>query len=159
MKNLLAQRENPIGVPLTGIGNIGIGSNAVQLFADVLSTTIGLLTVIAALYFMFMLITGAIGIIGSGGDKGAYEDARRKITTGAIGLVVVIAAMFIMDLITTLLGINNILDIGEMIQRIRLGAGGSPIGPPGCIISGGSCGVGDVCCNSPAEGCFAGICQ
>src|SRR3989344_4172611 len=94
MRNLIAQRENPLTTPLSGIGNIGQGTNAVVVLAQVLSTTIGLLTVVAALFFMFILITGAIGI------------------------VVVIAAMFIMDIITTLLGIRNILTIGEMIERI-----------------------------------------
>src|SRR3972149_7006551 len=118
MRNLIAQREIPLTTPLSGIGNIGQGTNAVVVLAQVLSSTIGLLTVVAALFFMFILITGAIGIISSGGDKGAFEDARRKMTTGAIGLVVVIAAMFIMDIITTLLGIRNILNIGEMIERI-----------------------------------------
>lgn len=119
MKNLLAQNEIPIGNLSTG--NAGINSaDPVKTFAQVLSSTIGLLTVIAALYFMFTLITGAIEIISSGGDKGSYENARKKITTGVIGLIVVIAAMFLMDLITDLLGISSILDIGQQITKIRL---------------------------------------
>jgi hypothetical protein len=119
MKNYLAQKENPIG-PISP-GNVGLdSSDPVKTLASLISTVIGLLTVIAALYFMFMIITGAIGIISSGGDKGAYEDARKKITTGAIGFVVVIAAMFIMSLISILLGLPNILDLGATINAIRL---------------------------------------
>lgn len=104
------------------IGNIGLENNndPLTIFASVISSVIGLLTIIAAIYFMFILITGAIGIIGSGGDKAAYEKARRQITTGIIGLVVAISAMFIMDLITNLLGISSILDIGTMIGAIQI---------------------------------------
>ena len=61
-----------------------------------------------------------IGIIGSGGDKAAYANARSKLTTGAIGFVAVIAGMFIMSLIATILGLPNILDLRAMINAIRL---------------------------------------
>ena len=118
---MLAQQTYNVGTPLSGPGSIGKpGATPATTLAQVISTTIGLLTVIAGLYFMFVLITGAIGIISSGGDKGAFEDARRKMTTGAIGLVVAIAAMFIMDIIATVLGISGILDLQTMIQQISL---------------------------------------
>ena len=121
MKNLIAQVEVPVPGNFSGLGSIGQpGATPATTLAQVISTTIGLLTVIAALFFMFILITGAIGIISSGGDKGAFEDARRKITTGAIGLVVAIAAMFIMDIIATILGIQGILNLQGVVQNIRL---------------------------------------
>lgn len=122
MIDKIAQVGVPLGNRLEGIGNIGLqgGGQPVPVLASVISSTIGFLTIIAAIYFMFVLITGAISIIGAGGDKVAYENARRKLYTGVVGLVVVIAAMFIMDLITGILGISDILDIGQMIDRIRL---------------------------------------
>jgi uncharacterized membrane protein YphA (DoxX/SURF4 family) len=123
MKEKLAVTSTNIGEPVTGIGNLGLEpgtDTGVSTLTSLISTLIGLLTVIAALYFMFMLVTGAIGIISSGGDKGAYEDARKKITFGVIGLVVVISAIFIMRLVATFLGIPNILNLGEMIDAIRL---------------------------------------
>lgn len=122
MKGLIAQSENPIGTPISG-GNVGLDDgtgNSVSTLASLVSTTIGLLTVIAAIYFMYMIVTGAIGIISSGGDKGAYEDARKKITYGVIGFTVVIAAIFIMRLVATFLGVPDILDLGAMIDAIRL---------------------------------------
>lgn len=120
MKNHLAQVEHPIGTPLNA-GGVGLNSsNPVLTLANLISTVIGLLTVIGALYFMFMLITGAIGIISSGGDKGSYEDARKKMTTGVIGFVAVIAAIFIVSLIGTLLGLPNILNLRQMINDIRI---------------------------------------
>lgn len=111
----------PLG-DLRLIGNIGLegGGDPVGIFASIISSIIGLLTIIAAIYFMFILITGAIAIIGSSGDKASFERARRQITTGIIGLIVAISAMFIMDLITDLLGIQSILDIGAMISNIQI---------------------------------------
>ena len=117
---LIALSAVPIGPPLEGIGEIGLegGGNAVSIFTRVISTIIGLMTVIAAIYFMFRLITGAIAIMSSGGDKAALEDARKSITIGVVGFVVTIAAVFIMDIVATLLGIPNILNIGSMINLI-----------------------------------------
>lgn len=118
-ENLLAQTNLPLG-NISGIGNIGLqtGGDPISLFARILSTMIGLITVIAVIYFLFNLIIGAVSIITSGGDKGAYEDAKRRLTHGFIGLVVTIAAIFIMDLAATLLGIPTILNIQEMIDSI-----------------------------------------
>ena len=58
MKGLIAQNEEPIGPPISG-GNVAIGEGGdpVNTLASLLSTIIGLLTVIAALYFMFMLVS------------------------------------------------------------------------------------------------------
>lgn len=123
MTHLIAQASQNIG-SLCGIGNLGLTGcsygNAVTILAQLISAIIGFLTIIGALYFMFMLITGAIAIISSGGDKAAYENARRKLSTGVIGFVAVIAGMFIMSLIAILLGLPSILDLGAMIEAIRL---------------------------------------
>ena len=80
---------------------------------------IGVMTVVAIIWFLFTLITGAISIIGSGGDKQALESARKKITTGVIGLVVVIASIFILDLIGTIFGID-FLDIFSLLGKIQI---------------------------------------
>ena len=76
------------------------------------------MTIIAIIWFAFVLITGAIGMMGAGGDKQAMESARKRITSGLIGLVVVIAAIFILDLVGTLFGIPNILNLGELFGQI-----------------------------------------
>jgi len=120
MVNNLIAEETILGNPLSGIGNIGNAStDSPGTLAKILSTVIGLLTVVGVLYFLFIFITGAIGIISSGGDKGAYEDARKKITTGFLGLVVVVAAIFIMDVVSLLLGIPDILNVANTIEIIR----------------------------------------
>jgi hypothetical protein len=120
--NLIAASGGAIG-NISGIGNIGLvsgPSSAVDIFAKVLSSVIGLLTVIAAIIFMFNILTGAISIISAGGDKGAVEEGRKKITNAVIGFTLTIAAMFIIDLVTLILGIPNFLDIGNIITAITV---------------------------------------
>lgn len=121
MTNHLAQVSHPLATPISGVGPLGQGgSGSITMLARVLSTTIGLLTVLGVLYFVFILITGAIALINSGGDKGSIETARKKIGTGAIGVVVLIAAIFVMDLIANILDIPNILNLSAMLDLIRL---------------------------------------
>lgn len=116
MQGLLA-KETPLG-NITGLGPLADISNSPSLFASVLSGAIGLMTIVAAIWFLFNLITGAISIISAGGDKAAMEEARRKITVGFIGIVVVIAAIFIMDLVATFLGVPNILNVTAMLDLV-----------------------------------------
>lgn len=124
MNHLLAAAEN-LGQPLEGIGPLGLeGTTSAQgpaIFTKFISSAIGLMTIIAIIWFIFNFITGAIGIIASGGDKQALESAKKKLTTGIIGLVVVIAAVFIIDLIGTLLGIPDILNIQNLLNITAIG--------------------------------------
>lgn len=110
--------------PLRGFGKLGLetdieGSTALSVFSKFISSIIGLMTIIAIIWFIFVLLTGAIGIIGAGGDKAALESSRKKITTGLIGLVVTIAALFIVKLVGYLIGID-ILNITGLFEQIQI---------------------------------------
>lgn len=106
-----------------GIGKLGlVGSSAAEsanIFATIISSAIGIVTVIAIIWFVIQLLTGAVGIIASGGDKNKNEQAKAKITSALTGLIVVIAGVFITSLVGSLLGFPNILDIAGMIQTLR----------------------------------------
>lgn len=108
MNKLIA--DIPLGPQLQGVGPLGTsGPTADIQFESALSKIIGVMTVVAFVWFTFMLIFGAIRLLTSGGDKGAVEAARKQITTAVIGIVVVVAAIFIVSLIGSLLGITSIL--------------------------------------------------
>lgn len=110
MQDYLAQVPIPITGTFNTPGNLGNpGTNAGNLFTSVLSGAIGLLTVIAGIWFIFLLVTGAIGIMTSGGDKQAAEGAKKRITNALIGLLIVVAGIFIVDFVGGILGLN-ILD-------------------------------------------------
>ena len=102
-----------------GFGPLGqdVGSG-IGVFTKFISSVIGLMTIIAFIWFVFVFVTGAISIIGAGGDKQALETAKKKITTGIIGIVVTVAAIFIIDIIGGLIGIPNILDLGTLFSKL-----------------------------------------
>jgi hypothetical protein len=123
MTNLIAQSSIPLAPPggFTGfgpLGNITSSAEAVNTFTKFISSTIGIMTIIAVIWFVFIFITGAIAWMGAGGDKNALESAKKKITTGIIGLAVTVVAIFIIDLIGKLIGIPDILNLGLMFALL-----------------------------------------
>ena len=114
--------QTDIGEPLRGIGPLGLeGASTVQapsIFNKFISGIIGIMTVIAIIWFVFLLIGGAYGFMTAGGDKAQLETARKRIFTGIVGFVLVIAAVFIVDLIGKLIGIDNILNPAELLNQI-----------------------------------------
>lgn len=122
MKNLLAQIDVAPPGGYKGFGLFGLenqaSSNAGTVFGALISRSIGVITIVAFIWFVFILITGAIGVMSAGGDKGAAESARKRITTGLVGLVLVVAGLFIARLISSLLGIENVLSPQLIIEEI-----------------------------------------
>lgn len=109
----------PEGKQFEGFGPLGKPEGSgIGTFANFISSTIGLMTIIAVIWFIFVLITGAIGMIGAGGDKTAIESARKRITSGLVGLVVVVAGIFIVDFVGQLIGIPDILNIQKLFETI-----------------------------------------
>ncbi len=130
MTNLLTAVSIPIAPSggFTGFGPLGNPSssaNALEIFSKFITTTIGIITIIAIIWFIFLFITGAIAWMSAGGDKNALESAKKKITTGILGLAVTVIAVFIIDLIGNLIGIKSILNITDMFNFIT---GNNPTG-------------------------------
>lgn len=117
MKNLLAEN---LGPPLEGIGPLskpGDIGNAANLFNQTISIVVGVLTVSAGIWFIFQFFIGAFGWVTSGGDKAKLQEARSRIVQSIIGLVVVIAGIFIIQLIGSFLGLD-ILKPGEFVINV-----------------------------------------
>lgn len=103
-----------------GFGPLGNPEGTgIATFSKFISSTIGLLTIIAIIWFVFVLISGAIGMIGAGGDKATLESSRKRITSGLTGLVVVVAGLFILDLVGNIIGIPNILNLEQLFEQIQ----------------------------------------
>lgn len=121
--HLLAQIENPIGKIFKGIGPLGdpdlvIGCNSVHKLASVLSSVIGLITVLSFLWFTFQVIISAIQWIASGGEKAALQNAQQRLTHSVIGLAISVAGIFIVILISNILGIGNVLFLPGIINNL-----------------------------------------
>lgn len=119
MINLLQIPLAPEG-GLKGFGPLGLegGENAGFTFNKFISSSIGIITVIALIWFIFLFIGGTIGVMNAGGDKNALESSKKKITNGVLGLVMVVAGIFIIDLIGNIIGIPEILNPADLIYRI-----------------------------------------
>jgi hypothetical protein len=120
--DLLSQVSHPIGNALRGIGAYGLegqqSNKSPTLFSTILTNIVGLMTLIAGIWFMFLLITGGIAWIGSGGDKGKLAEARTRMVTGVVGLTIVVAALFIAEILGNLVGLGDILNPVNYINRI-----------------------------------------
>lgn len=114
--NLLAQA---IPYSLTGPG-IAPGANPTQTAELIIGNVIGIITIIAVIYFTFQIIFAGYAFLTTEGDKGKMEAARKRITEGILGLVVVVIALGIGALVSTLLGINNALNLNDMFLRMGL---------------------------------------
>lgn len=123
MTNLLAATSIPLAPPggFTGfgpLGNVTSKEGAVSTFSKFISSVIGIITIVAIIWFIFVFFTGAVSIIGAGGDKAQMETAKKRITTGLIGFVITIAAIFIIKLIGYLIGIPDILNFGFLFNMV-----------------------------------------
>lgn len=133
LSTLLAQTElGPIGGeegfgPFGWLGKISaavpeqaataVGEELASLFSKI----IGVMTVVAGLWFIIQFVLGGYGFLSAGGDTDAFNRARDKIVHAIIGLVVVIAAYAIVGIIGTIFGFP-ILQPQEIIPK--LGPGG-----------------------------------
>ncbi len=121
MKNLATDIQIAPSGGFTGFGKLGLqgslATNASITFSNMISSVIGVLTIVAVIWFLFLLITGAIGYMSSGGDKSAIEAAGKRITSAIIGFIVVIASIFILKLIGYLLGVDflNFLNLFSIV--------------------------------------------
>ena len=102
----------PLGNPVATEQDPGASA-----FTNFITKTIGVMTVVAFIWFIFVLFTGAIGWLSSGGDKVKLQEAQKKITTGLIGLIIVISAIFLIKLIGNMFDID-ILDLTTFITNL-----------------------------------------
>lgn len=120
MKNYLADIPLAPSGGFKGFGPLGLegGEDPYSVFNNVLSATVGIMTVVAFIWFVFLLLMGAYGIMQAGGDKQALETAKKKLQSAITGLVILIAAIFIVDIFGFLIGIPDILNPGDFIRNL-----------------------------------------
>ena len=104
----------------TGV-NIGTATLAQGFASDlgsIITGALGFIMAIAALLVFLYLILGGIQWITSGGDKSKTEEARNKITSAIIGLIVLAAAYAILQIVLQFLGLTSISDAFTKVQKI-----------------------------------------
>jgi hypothetical protein len=104
---------NPVLSP--SLQDVLFNQGPAAFFGLFIPRMIGLAIVIGILVFFFVMLIGAIQWIISGGDKAAIENARGKIVSALVGIVILFCTFALLKIIQDFFGINIlVLDIGPL---------------------------------------------
>lgn len=103
--------------PWGDMGTKTIGE-ATGTFNKILSNVIGVMTIIAGLWFIFQFIIGGYGYMTAGEEPQKMGNATKKITSSLIGLVVIVAAYAVISLVGSILGFTDILKPQNIIKDL-----------------------------------------
>lgn len=81
------------------------------------SDIIGVITILASLFFIVYAFIAAFNWITAGGDKSKIEKATNRLIWSTLGLILIIATYAIVGLIGGIIGLD-LLKPGEMIGKI-----------------------------------------
>ena len=82
-----------------------------------ISQFIGILTIIGVIYFVLQIIFAGYAMMSAQGDPKKIEVGRSRLTNGILGLTIVVVALGVGAFIATLLGIENPLNIQNIIPK------------------------------------------
>jgi len=93
---------------------------AVKMLETILSNVIGFLTIFGGLYFMISFIIGGINWASAGGDDKKIEDAKKRMTNGALGLIIVVSSYSVIYIIGSVLGLDilNLSGSGNTFEKL-----------------------------------------
>lgn len=93
---------------------------AAKAFTTIISNIIGVMTIVAGIWFMFQFIIGGFNWLTAGGNREAISAAQSRLTNAFIGLIVVVGAYALIYLIGELLGFR-ILQPQDLIKLVGPG--------------------------------------
>jgi hypothetical protein len=96
------------------------GSTSIENLENIISTVIGVITVVGSIFFIINFIIAAFNWITSDGDQGKLKSARDRMTQSVIGLVIVVASYSLIALLGSIVGIE-LLNFSGQIHDITSG--------------------------------------
>ncbi|MCX6726867.1 MAG: hypothetical protein NTY75_03570 [Candidatus Shapirobacteria bacterium] len=106
--------------PLIGPG-IQPTANPVGVLETIISTIVGVLTIVAVIFFAIQIIFAGYSFISSEGDAKKMEEARKKLTEGVLGVFIVVIALGAAALIGRLTGLGgNVLDLQSLLSKLKI---------------------------------------
>lgn len=97
---------------IKGVGPFGFENETVTeaatktQFGSILSTIITTITVVGGLAFVIYFTLGGLKWLTAGGDKNKVDEAKTQMTQGVIGLVTIVAGVFVVGIVGGILGID-----------------------------------------------------
>lgn len=114
--NLITDNTGP---KLHGLGLAPVDSDVgVSLLDNTISQIIGVLTLVAFIYFVIQVILAGYAFISGQGDEKKIESARKRLTDGILGITIVVIAFGITALIAKLIGLGPIFDLTTIFSNI-----------------------------------------
>lgn len=110
---------NPIQSP-TGYGGGTGGADASLLISNIVAAIFATVGILFLLYLLF----GAFKYLTAGGDDKAIQEAKKMLTNAGVGLGIAVAAFFITDILSQVLGFRTSI-IGGITSVTFSGPGGS----------------------------------
>lgn len=104
--NNLAKPATPGTAPL--VGTVDKTKLPILSLNDLVKNGVMIAIGIAGLIFFFMLIMGGLKYLNAGGDEKATASARGTLTSAFIGLVIIVAAFLIAQLLFTIFGLQGV---------------------------------------------------
>jgi len=95
-------------------------SDATAKLETIISQVIGVLTIVAVIYFAIQVILAGYAYITSEGDEKKMESARKRLTEGVLGLIIVVIAVGLSALLANLAGISNPFDLNSLFVKMGL---------------------------------------
>jgi hypothetical protein len=104
--------------PIRGLGRFlpevydGSGGSAVEpemaffQINQLFTTVLGFLTIVGGLAFLVYFLVGALNWITGGDDKSKVDTAKKYMTNGAIGLIIIIASYSVAWIVGQVLGFD-----------------------------------------------------
>lgn len=89
----------------------------------IISNSIGFITVLAGMFFLYQFVTAAFSMVTAGGDTGKLNSARDRMLHGVLGMIMVVASYSIVGLLGSVFGLN-ILNPAAMLGSFA--PGGAP---------------------------------
>jgi hypothetical protein len=82
-----------------------------------ISQLLGILTVVASIFFIVNMALAALNWITAGGDSGKIQKARDAMVQNVVGLIIVVGSYGVIGLIGQIVGLN-ILRPAEVLQTL-----------------------------------------
>lgn len=106
---------------LSGPGTtLAPGKTYTDKLESIVSNTIGVLTVVAVIFFVLQIIFAGYAFISSQGDEKKLEVAKDRLTNNVLGLFIVVVAVGLSALIAKLVGLPDILDLNKTFNNMGL---------------------------------------
>lgn len=86
----------------------------------IISQVIGVLTIVAFIYFAIQIILAGYAFITSNGDAKNIETSSKRLTQGILGVTIVVLSLALSALIAKIAGINNIFDLNALFNSMGL---------------------------------------